>query len=90
MGGQGIGYHYLLRDMPAHTDALAPENVFTLATGVMTGAPIAAACRFAAVGQSPLTGAAGESEAAGFFGPELKKAGFDATIDRPGRRPASF
>lgn len=80
LGGRGIGYHYLLRDMPAQADAYAPENVFTLATGVMTGAPIAAACRFTAVGKSPLTGAAGESEAAGFFGPELKKAGFDAIV----------
>ncbi|RPJ76672.1 MAG: aldehyde ferredoxin oxidoreductase, partial [Desulfobacteraceae bacterium] len=82
LGGRGIGYHYLLRDMPAHTDALAPANIFTLATGVMTGVPIAASCRFAAVGKSPLTGAAGESEAAGFFGPELKKAGFDAVVFR--------
>jgi aldehyde:ferredoxin oxidoreductase len=29
-----------------------------------------------------LTGTAGESEAAGFFGPELKKAGFDAVLFR--------
>jgi aldehyde:ferredoxin oxidoreductase len=82
LGGRGIGYYYLLRDMPPHTDPFAPENVFSLATGVMTGAPIAAACRFAAVGKSPLTGTAGESEAAGFFGPELKKAGFDAIVFR--------
>jgi aldehyde:ferredoxin oxidoreductase len=82
LGGRGFGYYYLMRDMPPHTDPLAPENVFTLATGVMTGAPIAAACRFAAAGKSPLTGTAGESEAAGFFGPELKKAGFDAIVFR--------
>jgi aldehyde:ferredoxin oxidoreductase len=82
LGGRGIGYYYLMRDTPPHTDPYAPENVFTLATGVMTGAPIAAACRFAAVGKSPLTGTAGESEAAGFFGPELKKAGFDAVVFR--------
>jgi aldehyde:ferredoxin oxidoreductase len=80
LGGRGIGYYYLLRDVPAHTDPLAPENILVLATGVMTGAPIAAACRFAAVGKSPLTGTAGESEAAGFFGPELKAAGFDAVV----------
>jgi aldehyde:ferredoxin oxidoreductase len=82
LGGRGIGYYYLLRDMPPRTDAFSPENVLTLATGVMTGAPLAASCRFAAVGKSPLTGAAGESEAAGFFGPELKKAGFDAVVFR--------
>jgi aldehyde:ferredoxin oxidoreductase len=80
LGGRGIGYYYLLRDVPPHTDPLAPENILVLATGVMTGSPIAAACRFAAVGKSPLTGTAGESEAAGFFGPELKAAGFDAVV----------
>jgi aldehyde:ferredoxin oxidoreductase len=82
LGGRGIGYYYLLRDMPGGADAFEPSNVFTLATGVMTGAPLAASCRFAAVGKSPLTGTAGESEAAGFFGPELKKAGFDAIVFR--------
>jgi aldehyde:ferredoxin oxidoreductase len=82
LGGRGIGYHYLMQGMAAGVDALAKENVLVLATGVMTGVPIAAACRFAAVGKSPLTGRAGESEAAGFFGPELKKAGFDAVVIR--------
>jgi aldehyde:ferredoxin oxidoreductase len=48
----------------------------------MTGSPLAASCRFSAVGKSPLTGAAGESEAGGFFGPELKMAGFDAIVFR--------
>ena len=80
LGGRGIGYHYLMQQVPAGTDPFAPENILVLATGVMTGAPLPAACRFAAVGKSPLTGTAGESEAAGFFGPELKMAGFDGVV----------
>jgi aldehyde:ferredoxin oxidoreductase len=80
LGGRGIGYHYLMQDVPAKTDPFSPENILVLATGVMTGAALPAACRFAAVGKSPLTGTAGESEAAGFFGPELKMAGFDAVV----------
>jgi len=48
----------------------------------MTGSPIAASCRFAAIGKSPFTGTAAESEAAGFFGPELKMAGLDAIVFR--------
>ena len=82
LGGRGIGYHYLMQNVPAATDPFSPENILVLATGVMTGAPLPAACRFAAVGKSPLTGTAGESEAAGFFGPELKMAGFDAVVFR--------
>jgi len=82
LGGSGLGYHHLLRDVPKGIDPFEPENLLILATGVMTGAPLPASCRFAAVGKSPLTGTAGESEAAGFFGPELKKAGFDAVVFR--------
>jgi aldehyde:ferredoxin oxidoreductase len=80
LGGRGIGYHYLMRQVPAATDSFAPENILVLASGVMTGAPLPASCRFAAIGKSPLTETAGESEAAGFFGPELKMAGFDAAV----------
>ena len=82
LGGRGIGYHYLMQEVAAGADPFSPENILVLATGVMTGAPLPAACRFAAVGKSPLTGTAGESEAAGFFGPELKMAGFDAVVLR--------
>ena len=65
LGGRGIGYHYLMKMVPPGTDPLSPENILVLATGVMTGSPLAASCRFAAVGKSPLTGTAAESEAAG-------------------------
>jgi len=73
LGGRGIGYHYLMKMVPPGVDALSPDNILVLATGVMTGSPLAASCRFAAVGKSPLTGTAGESEAAGFFWSRAEK-----------------
>ena len=82
LGGRGIGYHFLMKMVPPGIDPLSPDNILVLATGAMTGSPLAASCRFAAVGKSPLTGTAAESEAAGFFGPELKMAGFDAIVLR--------
>jgi len=82
LGGRGIGYHYMMKMVPPRVDPMSPDNILVLATGVMTGSPLAASCRFAVVGKSPLTGTAAESEAAGFFGPELKKAGFDAVVFR--------
>ena len=82
LGGRGIGYHYLMNMVPPRIDPMSPENILVMATGVMTGSPLAASCRFSVVGKSPLTGTAAESEAAGFFGPELKKAGFDAIVFR--------
>jgi aldehyde:ferredoxin oxidoreductase len=80
LGGRGIGYHYMMKMVPSQTDPTSPENILVMATGVMTGSPLAASCRFAVVGKSPLTGTAAESESAGFFGPELKMAGFDAIV----------
>ena len=80
LGGRGFGYHYLMKRVPARIDPFSSENILVLAPGVMTGAPLPAACRFTAIGKSPLTGTAAESEAAGFFGPELKMAGFDAVV----------
>ena len=44
------------------------------------------ATRFNAIARSPLTGGFGESEAGGYWGPELKMAGFDAII-LTGRSP---
>ena len=82
LGGRGIGYPYLIKEVPPRIDPFSSQNILVLATGVMTGAPLAASCRFSAIGKSPLTGTAGESEAAGFFGPELKMAGFDAIVFR--------
>ena len=55
LGGRGIGYHYLMQQVPAKVDPFAPENILTLATGVMTGAPLPASCRFSAVGKSPFS-----------------------------------
>ena len=61
LGGRGIGYHYLLKNVPSGVDPFSPENVLVFATGVMTGAPIAASCRFSVVAKSPLTGTASSS-----------------------------
>jgi aldehyde:ferredoxin oxidoreductase len=58
-----------------------------LAVGLLTGSPLATATRFTAAARSPLTGAYGESEAGGYWGPELKQAGFDAIVIK-GRAPA--
>jgi len=80
MGGSGIAPYYLMRLMQPGTDSLAPQNVLIFALSVVTGAPISGFNRFLAAAKSPLTGYYGESEAGGFFGPELKFAGFDAVV----------
>jgi aldehyde:ferredoxin oxidoreductase len=80
LGGRGLGAYYLFRELPPKIDGLAPENVLIVATSVITGIPIAGMSRCSIVSKSPLTGTYGEAEAGGFFGSELKAAGFDALI----------
>ena len=80
LGGGGLASYYLLRELKAGTDPLSPDNILVFASSVISGAPIAGMVRYTMAARSPLTGAYGESEAGGFWGPELKFAGFDAVI----------
>ncbi len=86
MGGGAMGLYYILRDMPAGVDPLAPENVMTIMTGVTTGAPISGQSRIVINAKSPMSGAIGDSQGGGFFPAELKFAGFDGIVIK-GRSP---
>jgi len=81
-GGMGVVAHYLLSEMKPGVDPLGPDNLLIFAPGVVTGVPLAGAGRNSVGGKSPLSGAFARSEVAGFFGAELKRAGFDAIVIR--------
>ena len=78
----GAGYlSKILYDMiPAGTDPLGEKNVLGIATGLLTGSMFPQASRHVVAALSPLTDVWGESHAAGFFGAELKFAGYDAIM----------
>lgn len=80
LGGWGTIAHYLLREVAPGTDPLGPDNRLVFATGVLTGLPLSGAARHAVGAKSPLTGAFGACEVGGFWGTELKRAGFDAIV----------
>jgi aldehyde:ferredoxin oxidoreductase len=80
LGGRNFIAYYLLREACERVDPLGPQNRLVFATGVLTGVPVGCTGRNSAGAKSPLTGAYGESEAGGFFGAELKFAGFDAIV----------
>ena len=80
LGGAGFVAYYLLKEVPSGADPLGPENRLIFACGPLTGAPLAGSGRNAIGARSPLTGAMGESEVGGFWGAELKAAGFDAIV----------
>ena len=81
-GGRALGLYYMLNQMKPHTEPLSPDNLLIFAPSVITGTPAPAIPRYTVCAKSPLTGAEGEAEAGGWWGPELKKAGFDAIIIR--------
>jgi aldehyde:ferredoxin oxidoreductase len=79
-GGKALAAYLLLKNTPPNVDPLGPDNLLVFATGLLTGAPFSTATRFTVAARSPLSGSYGESEAGGFWGPELKMAGFEAII----------
>jgi aldehyde:ferredoxin oxidoreductase len=81
-GGRAMIAHYLLAEMPAGTDPLSPGNLLVFAPGVLTGTALSGASRHSVGARSPLTGAFGEAEVGGFWGAELKRAGWDGIVVR--------
>ena len=39
-GGKALAGYILLNELPAHTDALSPQNILVAAAGLLTGAPL--------------------------------------------------
>jgi len=79
-GGEGFVSYILLREVPQGIDPLGVDNKLIFAAGPLTGVPVGGCGRHSVGGKSPLTGAFGEAEAGGYWGAELKLAGFDAVI----------
>ena len=79
-GGRGLISYVLLNELEPKIDPLGPENKLIFACGPVTGAPISGSGRNSVGAKSPLTCAYGEAEAGGYWGAELKRAGFDAII----------
>ncbi len=86
VGGTALAAYYLLKYLKPGLNPLSKENVLVFACSVVTGAPLSGYSRYTVAAKSPLTGAIGRTEAGGYFGPELKFAGFDAVV-LTGRSP---
>lgn len=80
LGGSALSSYFLLRDLGSDVDPLGPDNLLLFMTSVINGLSLSGANRYSAAGKSPLTGGFGESEAGGYWGPELKRTGFDGII----------
>lgn len=80
LGGGALSLYYLLKELKPKVDPLGPENLLIFAASAVTGTPALGFSRYTVAAKSPLTGGFGEAEAGGWWGPELKFAGFDAIL----------
>lgn len=79
-GGRAMVAYYLLKELEPRIDPLGPENKLIFVSGVVTGAPVPGSGRNTVGAKSPLTGLYGDADVGGFWGAELKRAGYDAII----------
>jgi len=82
MGGKGFGAKILYDQLPPGCEPLSANNILVFATGPLTGTLAPSSGRFEVCTKSPATGLWLDSNCGGFFGPELKFAGYDMVIIR--------
>ena len=80
IGGYGIGGKVLYEMMKPGVDPLGPDNVIGFITGPLNGTKALIGGRYVVVCKSPTSGTWNDANSGGFFGPELKKAGYDAVF----------
>lgn len=80
IGGKGFAARWLYDRVPSECDPFGPENILIFATGPLTGTLVPGSGRCIVSCKSPATGYWLDANCGGFFGPEMKMAGFDAVI----------
>jgi len=80
MGQRGLASKYLSEEMDPKTDPLSPGNKLIFATGPLTGTCASTGGRYSVITKGPLTGAIACSNSGGYWGAELKFAGWDMII----------
>ena len=80
IGGRGLGTYLIDKEVGAEVEALSEANKIVIATGPLTGSKAPTGGRYMVVTKSPLSGTIASSNSGGFWGAELKKAGFDLII----------
>ncbi len=80
IGGTGLGNRIIYKEVPPDTDPLSPESKIVFATGPVTGTNFPSGGRYQVCFKSPLTGILCDSSSGGYWGADLKRAGYDALI----------
>jgi aldehyde:ferredoxin oxidoreductase len=89
LGGYGLGAYVIYSRIKSGCEALGADNILGFCPGLLTGNPVPFTGRYMVCGKSPLTGKIinsetleiaggwGDTNSGGFFGPAIKRAGYD-------------
>jgi aldehyde:ferredoxin oxidoreductase len=80
LGSRGLASKYLVEEIDPKVDPLSADNKIIWATGPLTGTMASTGGRYTVVTKGPLTGAIACSNSGGYWGAELKFAGWDMVI----------
>jgi aldehyde:ferredoxin oxidoreductase len=80
LGSRGLATKYFTEEVDAKVDPLSVDNKIIWATGPLTGTMASTGGRYTVVTKGPLTGAIACSNSGGYWGAELKFAGWDMVI----------
>ena len=80
LGQRGLATKYLTEETDPKVDPVSPDNKLIMAPGPLTGTCASTAGRYSVVTKGALTGAIACSNSGGFFGNEMKNAGYDMII----------
>ena len=87
LGGLGTNAKILWDRVPPEVEPFSPDNLLIFSTGLLHGTPVPGANRTAVNTFSPQTNLHSHSLFGGFWGPELKHAGYDKIVIR-GKSPS--
>ena len=80
IGGRGYGEKIIYEEVDPKIDPLSEENKVVIATGPIVGTTAPASGRIMVITKGPLNNTLACSNAGGYFGIELKMAGYDMII----------
>lgn len=80
LGARGLGTKIMTDEVDPKVDPFGRENKLIFLTGPLTGTLASSGGRYEVITKAPLTGTIGASNSGGYFGPELKFAGYDGII----------
>ena len=80
LGGQGTAVKELWDRVPPEVEPFSPDNLLIFSTGLLTATPVCGANRTVVNSFAPQTNNYLHSVLGGYWGPELKQAGYDRLV----------